>query len=56
LQILLDGHLSQAPFFHRTPSWVGLMRDIIDQFQPQGNRCLDTKNDIKDNLCSDTFG
>jgi len=56
LQVLFDGHPSQGFFFHRFTSWVGLIRDIIKQFQPQGNRCIDTKTDINGNLCSDTSG
>ncbi len=56
LQILFDGHLSQSFLFHRVTSWVGLLRNIINQFSPQGNRCIGTKTDIKGNLCSGTFG
>jgi hypothetical protein len=29
---------------------------IITQFQSQGNRCADTKIDIKGNLCPDISG
>ena len=62
LQVLFDGHLSQALFFHRITSWVGLMGDIIDQFQPQGNRCIDTNTAFRvtyvltllGNLCIDS--
>jgi hypothetical protein len=56
LQILLNSQLSQSFLFHRITSWVGFLKDIIKQFQPQGNRCIDTKTDIKGNLCSDTSG
>jgi hypothetical protein len=56
LQILLDGHLSQDLFFHRITSMVDLAKNILYQFQPQGNRCADTKIDIKGNLSADTFG
>jgi len=56
LQILLDGHLSQAFFFHRITSLVSFTKEILQQFQPQGNRWSDTKNDIKGNLCADTSG
>jgi hypothetical protein len=56
LQVLFDGHLSQGLFFHRVTSWIGFMKNIINQFTPQGNRCIGTKTDIKGNLCSGTFG
>jgi len=56
LQVLLNGHLSQAFFFHRITSLVSFTKEILQQFQPQGNRWSDTKNDIKGNLCADTSG
>jgi hypothetical protein len=56
LKELLDSHLSQAFFFHLITSWVGLLWDIIKQFQPQGNRCIGTKTATKGYRCSGTFG
>jgi hypothetical protein len=56
LQVLFDGHFSQDLFFHRVTSWVGLMRNIINQFYPQGNRCIGTKTHIKGKRCSGTSG
>jgi len=55
-QKLFNRHFSQSLFFHRVTSWVGVFKHIIKQSQPQGNRCIDTKIDIKGNLCSDTSG
>jgi hypothetical protein len=55
LQVLFDGHLSKGLFCHRVTSWVDLIRNIINQFSPQGNRCIGTKTDVKGNLCSGTF-
>ena len=55
-KVLLDGYLSQSFFFHLVTSWVGLIKHIISHFQPQGNRCIGTKTDIKGNLCSGTSG
>jgi hypothetical protein len=56
LQVLLNGHLSQAFFIHRFPSSVVWTRGIIPQITSQGNRCVGTKTDIKGNLCSGTSG
>jgi hypothetical protein len=56
LQKLFNSQFSQRFLFHRITSWVGFFKDIITQFQPQGNRCIDTKTDIKGNLWSDTSG
>jgi hypothetical protein len=56
LKILCYGHLSQSFFVHRISSWLALVRAIIPQFQSQGNRCPDTKIDIKGNLCPDISG
>jgi len=56
LHVLFHSHLSQAFFFHRVTSWVGLIRNIINQLQPQGNRCFGTKTNIKGNLCIGTSG
>ena len=56
LQVLFDGHFSQRFFVHGITSLVGLLRSIINQFQPQGNRCIGTKTDIKGYRCSGTFG
>ena len=56
LKVLFDSHISQRFLFHRLTSMVDLVRDILPQFQPQGNRYIDTKTDIKGNLCSDTSG
>lgn len=56
LQVLFNGHLSQRFFVHLITSLVGLFRSIINQFQPQGNRCIGTKTDIKGYRCSGTFG
>jgi hypothetical protein len=56
LQVLFNSHISQRFLFHRSTSMVDLVRDILPQFQPQGNRCIDTKTDIKGNPCSDTSG
>jgi hypothetical protein len=56
LQVLLNGHLSQRFFVHLITSLVGLLKNIIYQFQPQGNRCIGTKTDIKGYRCFDTFG
>jgi hypothetical protein len=56
LKELLDSHLSQAFFFHLITSWVSFLRDIIKQFQPQGNRCCGTKTAIKGYRCSGTSG
>lgn len=39
---LFNGHLSQRFFVHLITSSVGLLRDIITQFQPWGNRCIGT--------------
>jgi hypothetical protein len=38
LQILFDSHLSQGFLFHWITPWVGLLRAIITQFHPKGNR------------------
>jgi len=56
LQVLFDSPLPQRFLFHRITSWASLIRDIIKQFRPHGNRCIDTKIDIRGNLCSDTSG
>jgi len=56
LKELLDSHLSQVFFFHLITSWVGLLWNIIKQFQPQGNRCIGTKTAIKGYRCSGTSG
>jgi hypothetical protein len=56
LKELLDSHFSQVFFFHLITSWVGLLWDIIKQFQPQGNRCIGTKTAIKSYRCSGTSG
>jgi len=56
LQVLFDSPISQVFLFHRFPSVVGLLRDMLPQFQPQGNRCIDTRTEFKGNLCSDTSG
>jgi hypothetical protein len=56
LQGLFNGHLSQSFLVHRITSWIGFLRNIITLIPLQGNRCIDTKNDIKGNLCSDTSG
>ena len=56
LQVLLNGHPSQAFFFHRFPSCVIWDRSIIPQTIFQGNRCSGTKIDIKGNLCCGTSG
>jgi len=53
LHVLFDSYLSQGSFFHRITSRVGFTKDILQKFQPQGNRCFDTKANIKGNLCSD---
>jgi hypothetical protein len=55
-QILLNGHLSQAFFVHRFPSYVVWAVCIIPQISFQGNRCIGIKTDIKGNLCSGTTG
>jgi hypothetical protein len=55
LQVLLDGHFPQRFFVHLITSLVGLLRSIINQFQPQGNRCIGTKTGIKGYRCSGTF-
>jgi hypothetical protein len=49
LQVLFDGHFSQDLFFHRVTSWVGFIGNIINQFYPQGNRCIGAKTDIRVN-------
>jgi hypothetical protein len=56
LQVLLNGHLSQAFFFHRFPSYAAWYRPIIPEISSQGNRCSGTKTDVKGNLCSGTSG
>ena len=56
LQELFNSHLSQSFFFHLITSWVGLLRSIIKQFQPQGNRCIGIKTGIKGYRCSGTSG
>jgi hypothetical protein len=56
LHVLFHSHLSQDFFFHRVTSWVGLIRNIINQPQSQGNRCIGIKTDIKGNLCIATSG
>ena len=56
LKELLDSHLSQIFFFHLITSWVGLLWNIIKQFQPQGNRCIGTKMGIKGYRSSGTSG
>lgn len=56
LQVLLNGHLSQAFFFHRFPSYATWDRLIIPEISFQGNRCNGTKTDIKGNLCCGTSG
>jgi hypothetical protein len=56
LKELLDSHLSQVFFFHLITSWVGLLWNIIKQFQPQSNRCIGTKTGIKGYRCSGTSG
>jgi hypothetical protein len=56
LQVLLNGHLSQRFLVHLITSLVGLLKNIIYQSQPQGNRCIGTKTDIKGYRCFDTFG
>jgi hypothetical protein len=50
LQILL------GLFFHQFTSKVGLMIDIIEQFQPKGKRWSGTKTDIKGKRWSGTSG
>lgn len=55
-QKLFNSHFSQRFFFHRVASLVGFFKAIIKQSQPQGNRCIDTKIDIKGNRCIDTSG
>jgi hypothetical protein len=56
LEKLLNGHLSQTFFIHRSPSYGDWTKVIIPQTGSEGNRCIDTKTDIEGNPCAGTSG